>query len=111
MGAATITVDTTTGVASLTWVDDHGDTDAAQPANAVVTWSSDNPAVLTIDPSSGAVTPVAEGTANISVALTDSTTGGPLLEADGVTPFPVPAPLAQPVVAGAAVLAEIGTTA
>lgn len=105
-----ITVDTTTEVASLAWVDDHGDTDAAAPSNAsgaaVVTFTSDNPAVLTIDPASGQVTAVAEGTANVgaTIAYPD---GSAVLEADGVTPFPPIDSVAVTVSAGAAVGATL----
>lgn len=115
MGTANINVDTTTSKARLTWVDDHGDTDATPPTNAAATWSSDNPAVLTVaadpsDPLAAVITPVAEGSANISVTLTDSTTGAALTLPDG-TPFPAPTPVTQAVTAGPAVLAQEGTTA
>ena len=102
-----ISVESTTAVASLTWEDDHGDAGAVVPAGAVAAWASDNPAVLTVDASSGAITPLTIGSANVSVTLTDSVTGGPLLLSDGVTPFPTPAPVAVTVTAGPAVAAVI----
>lgn len=74
---------------------------AAAPAGLVEAWSSDNPAVATIDPVSGAVTEVTDGTCNISVANT-----GAFLP-DGVTPFPDPAAYALTVAAGGAVASTI----
>ena len=101
-----ITVDTTTEVASIVFTDDKGDTNAAAPSNAsgaaVATFSSDTLSVATVDPTTGAVTPVGEGTATISVSLAYPD-GSPVLEADGVTPFPVPAPVTVTVGPGAAV--------
>lgn len=97
-----INVDTTNETVSIGFVDDKGDTDAAAPDGAVVAYTSDNEAVATVDPTSGAITPVAEGTANIGATLT-AADGSPLLEADGVTPFPAPATVAVTVSAGAAV--------
>ena len=106
-----ITVDTTTETASIVWADDHGDTDAAAPSNAsgatVPVFGSDNEAVATVDPVTGKVTPVAEGTFNVTVAPFTYPDGTPVLEADGVTPFPVPAPAAVTVSAGAAVAASL----
>ncbi len=103
----TITVDTTNETATLAFVDDKGDTNAAAPAGVVVSFASDNTAVATIavdasNPLVGDITPVAEGTANISATLANAD-GSPVLEADGVTPFPVPAPVTVTVTAGAAV--------
>lgn len=103
----TITVDTTNETATVAFVDDKGDTDAAAPAGVVVSFASDNEAVATIavgatNPLVGDITPVAEGTANISATLANAD-GTPVLEADGVTPFPTPAPVAVTVGAGAAV--------
>jgi hypothetical protein len=109
---STITVDTTTGTAVLEFVDDHGDTDAAAPDGAQAQWSSDNTAVATIvnaadNPLNGDITPVAEGTTNISVALTDAS-GNPLTLPDG-TVFPTPAPVALTVGAGNAISAAVVT--
>jgi hypothetical protein len=97
----TITVDTTNEQAAVNYVDDKGDTDAPAPEGAVVTYVSDNPAVATVDPTSGKVAPVAEGTANISATIADAA-GQPILEPDGVTPFSVQ-PVAVTVGPGAAV--------
>jgi hypothetical protein len=106
MAGSTITVDTTTGKASLTWEDDHGDTDAAAPAGIVAVFSSDNPAAATIandatDALVGDIAPVAEGDTNIGVTFTDGS-GNPFLLADGVTPFPDPASVSLHVGPGAA---------
>jgi hypothetical protein len=102
-----ITVDTTNETVTLSFVDDHGDTDAAAPAGAVVVFASDNPAVATVAldasvPFQADVTPVAEGTANISATLTDAS-GNPLTEADGSTPFPAPDSVEVTVAPGSAV--------
>src|ERR1700690_1834196 len=73
-----ITVDTTNETATLLFVDDKGDTNAAPPANAsgnaVATFTSDNEATLTIatdsaNPYQGDVSAVAEGSANIGCTL------------------------------------------
>jgi len=108
----TITVDTTNETATVEFLDDHGDTNAAPPVAAsgsplVVTFASDNDAVATIatdsaNPLQGDVTPVAEGTANLSATLAYAD-GSPVLEADGVTPFPQPGSVQVTVNAGAAV--------
>ena len=71
------------------------------PAGNVEAWSSDNEAVATVDAASGAVTEVADGTANISVANSGS------FLPDGVTPFPNPAPFPLTVTAGAAAASTI----
>jgi hypothetical protein len=102
-----ITVDTTNETATLAWVDDKGDTDAVGPAGVVVTYSSDNTSVVTIandatNPLQGDVTVVAEGTANIGATITNAD-GTPVLEADGVTPFPSIASVQVTVGPGAAV--------
>jgi hypothetical protein len=107
-----ITVDTTNETAVVEFLDDHGDTNAAAPVAAsgsplVVTFSSDTPTVATIatdssNPLQGDVTPVGEGTANLSATLAYED-GSPVLEADGVTPFPQPGAVAVTVSAGAAV--------
>lgn len=99
-----INVDFTPGeeTASVEWLDDKGDTNAVAPAGAVVAFTSDNPAVVTIDPTSGAVTVVGEGTANIGLAPLTDASGNPLLEPDGVTPFAQPTPVAVTVGPGPA---------
>lgn len=105
--ATSITVDETNKEASIHWVDDKGDTDAAAPAHAQVAFDSDNPAVATVDAQTGKITPVAEGTFNLSVTLTDSATGSTLMHADGTTPWTVN-PAAVQVTPGAAVGAQLG---
>lgn len=82
---ASLNVDQT-GKATLSFTDDHGNTTSA-PEGAVVTFTSDNEAVVSVvadatDPLAGDLTPVAPGTANITADVTGA------LEADGVTPFP-----------------------
>lgn len=99
-----ITVDTTNEQASVVFVDDKGDTDAPAPEGAVVTYTSDNEAVATVD-STGKVTPVAEGTANIGATIADAS-GNPIMEPDGTTPFAVQ-PVQVTVGPGQAVGAEL----
>ena len=99
-----INVDTTTGVATLVFKDNHGD-DAAVPNGTdgqpvAVAFASSDTSVLTIDPSTGHITPVLMGTADVSVTI-NNTDGTPALEPDGVTPF-APANVSVPVVAGPA---------
>lgn len=96
----TINVDTTDETATLAFVDDKGNETPA-PAGATVTFSSDNPSVATVasDPSNplvGAITPVAPGDCNVSVAVDGAT------EPDGTTPIPNPDPVALHVDPGAA---------
>lgn len=83
------------GTAVLQFTDDHGDATApptdANGARVTVTFSSDDAAVATVDPASGAIVPVSIGAFNLSAAVTNSD-GTPTLEPDGVTPFS-PAPL------------------
>lgn len=72
-----ITVDTTNEVATVGFFDDKGDV-ATAPEGATASFASDNDAVVTVTPStdnplSAAVTPVAEGTANISVTIENAT--------------------------------------
>jgi uncharacterized protein YjdB len=72
-----------------------------------VTWTSSDETVLTVapdaeNPNVGDVTPVGEGQATVTVAITNDD-GTPVLEADGVTPFPIPTPVALTVGPGAAV--------
>jgi hypothetical protein len=78
-----ITVDTTNEVATVGFFDDKGDV-ATAPDGATAAFASDNEAVATItpDPSnplSASVTPVAEGTATISVDISgaDDPEGNP----------------------------------
>ena len=107
-----ITVDTTNETVTIGFVDDHGDTDAAPPVAAsgaalVVTFASDTPGVATVvtDPSNplqGDVSVLSEGTANLSATLAYAD-GSPVLEPDGVTSFPDPAPVTVTVSAGLAV--------
>ena len=107
MSAASISVDTTNEIAVLSFVDDKGDTDAVAPAGLTVVFTSDNPAALAVAPDAtnplqGDLTPGVEGVANLSVALTDANGNSPPLEADGVTPWAVPDPVAVTVTPGAA---------
>lgn len=83
------------------WVDDRGDTDAAAPEGAQVSFGSTDPNVATVDPATAKITPVAEGAAQLTVTITDAN-GNPLMEPDGVTPFAAP-PADFQIVAGAAV--------
>jgi hypothetical protein len=102
---ASITVDTDNATATVAFEDDHGDP-TSPPAGASVSFSSDTPSVLTIEtdannPWQGDITPVSEGTANISATLS-----GAFL-ADGVTPIPNPSPVAVTVGAGPAAEATL----
>ncbi len=101
---ASISIDDTTGAASVVWEDDHGDVASVPTGNdgnpVAVTFSVDNPGVATIDAASGVLTPVAEGDANVSVAVTNATDGTPASFADGVAISAAPA--AFSVVAGPA---------
>jgi hypothetical protein len=105
MSTATLTVDTVNAQANLAYVDDKGDTNAPKPDVAVATFSSDNEAALTIDPTSGAITVVGEGVANVAVRLADAS-GNPLVEVDG-TPWQAVLPVAVTVNPGAAVGAQL----
>ena len=107
LSAVTITVDTVNEIATVGFTDDKGDTNAAAPAGAVVTFTSDNPAAATVaadatNPLQGNITPVAEGVTNIGATVADAS-GNPLLEADGVTPWAAIVPVALTVNPGAAV--------
>ena len=104
MAGPSISIDDTTGAASVTWEDDHGDTDAAAPLGndglpVVVTFGTDNAGVATIT-AAGALTPVAEGSANVTVAVTNATDGTPANFADGQPITATPAPFS--IVAGPA---------
>lgn len=110
------TVDTTDGVATLQFTDDHGDAEAGpndsvtgSPIVPVVT--SDNTAALTVAEAVAgdagaytyALTPVAVGTANLAVSALANSDGSPVLETDGPNvgqPFEVPAAVAVDVTAG-----------
>lgn len=105
MSPGRISIDATTKQAEIKYTDDRGDTDAAAPDGAVVTFASDNDAVATVDPNTGAITPVAEGDFNVSATIAGAD-GSPIMEPDGVTPFTVE-PSAETIVAGAAVGAEL----
>lgn len=101
-----ISVDDTSAIAVLTFEDDHGDrtnpplsADGVTPA--VVAYTSDNTAVATVDPSTGALTEVSAGTVNIGATVNDASTGQPVLEPDGVTPF-APSPVNVTVTPGVA---------
>lgn len=104
-----ISIDAKTASATVEFKDDHENV-AAVPAGAVVTFTSDNPAIATIAPDpanqyKGDITPVsintdaagnalldANGapiTCNIDATITEGTTGNQIMEPDGVTPFTV----------------------
>ena len=102
--AADIIVDSDkNAVVSGTWSDAMNQP-ATAPANAgPLVYGSDTPAVATVDPASGAVTPVAVGTFSGTIAAPLDNTGAPLLEADG-TAFAAPAPSAP-----ATVIADAAT--
>lgn len=110
---AGLTIDTTNGLAVLAATDDHGDA-TSLPTGAVATFASDTDSVLTVGAAeattdgagnatiSAPLTPVALGTANVSLASVTDANGNPLLEIDGVTPIPLPAAVEVTVSAGAA---------
>ncbi len=104
----TITIDTTNETVTLSFQDRLGE-DTAAPANlGPVAFTTDDPAVATVatdaaNPLQGDITPVGAGTVNIGVDALVDTAGATLVEADGVTPFPVPSPQALTVNPGAAV--------
>lgn len=77
-----ISIDNEAATATLSFVDDHGDTDATQPAGSSVVFASDNTTVATIaadanNPLQADITPVAEGVVNFTASVLDST-GAPL---------------------------------
>lgn len=99
-----ITVDTTNETVAVAFYDDKQNVTSA-PEGATVTFSADNPAVVTVatdpaNPLQGDITPVGVGTAVVSAALTDAN-GQPLMEPDGVTQFSVQ-PVSVSVTPGAA---------
>lgn len=121
MTQPTITVDDASDSLVLGFVDDHGDATglpAGDGSGLVAIFASDNPAVATVgDTVAGTdadgnatltapVTMVAAGAFNASVTLSNSS-GAPLTEADGTTPFPTVDPVAVPVVAGPAAAGEL----
>lgn len=113
--AATFTVDTVDGVATLQFTDDHGDpvagpNDSVTGSPIVPVVDSDTPSVLTTaacvagaDPGSftSALTPVAEGVANVSVEALVNSDGSPAIDAAG-NPFSESGPVEVTVTAGAA---------
>ena len=121
---ANFTVDTTDGTATLQFTDDKGDAvagpvDSVTAAPVVPVVASDNTAALTADvaaPGATAgsfvshLTPVAAGVANVSVAALVNSDGTPVNEADGVTPFGVPAPVEVTVAAGPASTLTLAVT-
>ena len=123
--ATTFTVDTTTGAANLQFTDDHGDV-VAGPVESVtgapvvpVVVSSDTSVLTAADAAAGstvggftaALVPLVEGSADISVAELTNSDGSPVLLADGVTPFPLPAAVTVTVTAGVAAALTLSVTA
>lgn len=102
--SGTLSIDDLTKTAKVNYVDDKGDTDAAGPAGAVVTFAALTPTV-SVDPATGKVTPVSEGPYSVGATIADAA-GAPILEPDGVTPFTL-TPVDGTVVAGVAVAAEL----
>jgi hypothetical protein len=98
MAGATLSIDATDGTATLAYTDDKGDP-ATAPTDAATVFSSDTPTVATVsagtDPLVATVTPVALGTANISVTGlgTDTLTSTPIAD---------PAAVAVTIIAGPA---------
>lgn len=95
----TIDVDTTNETATLSFVDDKGNETPA-PAGATVTFASSDAAVATVasDPANplvGNITPVAPGTAQVSVTVDGA------MEPDGTTPIASPDPVTLTVNPGA----------
>lgn len=109
----TLTVDTTTGIASLQFTDDHGDpvagpVDSVTGAPVVPVVVSDNDAAVTVAATSAgteagsftvALTPVAVGTANLSVEALANSDGSPVLDAAGVA-LSLPAAVQVDITAG-----------
>ena len=117
------TVDTTDGTANFQFADDHGNptdgpTDSITGAPIVPAAVSDTPSVLTsatavagTTPGSwtAALTPVAEGTANLSPAPLENSDGSPVLAASGA-PFGEAPPVEITVGAGPAAELEMSVT-
>jgi hypothetical protein len=107
MPTLVITVDDTGAAASLSFEDKLNDPTAAPFSSdgttpVVVAYTTDNAAVATIDPTSGALTATGVGTVGVGATVTDAVTGAAALEPDGVTPW-APAPLSVEVDPGKAV--------
>ncbi len=101
MGDVSITVDTVNKKVALAFADDHSDP-TGPPAGATILFSSGNPGAATLAPdpadASGLtqdITPVAEGSTSLGVAINGADgaplpktnpDGTPELGADGVTP-------------------------
>lgn len=112
------TIDTTDGVATLQFTDKGtppdsvaGPNDSVTAAPIVPVVTSDNTAALTVGEAVAgetpgsytyALTPVAVGTANVGVSPLTNSDGSAVFEADGVTPFEVPASVEVDVAAGEA---------
>lgn len=99
-----ITVDTTSEVAALSFIDDRGNP-TSQPTGAVIHWASDRPGIVTIGPDNinplqATLHPVAVGSATVSVTITGAD-DKPVPKPDGTGDFEV-APATVDVVAGAA---------
>jgi hypothetical protein len=82
MADVTLSIDDVTGDASVKFVDDKGDIDAPAPAGYVPAFASDTPATLTVDPATGVITPLAEGTSTVSAPVND-VNGNPIALPDG----------------------------
>lgn len=120
------TIDTTDGVATLQFTDKATPPDSVAGPNDSVTAApivpvviSDNTAALTVaeavageTPGSYtyALTPVAVGAANLSVSPLTNSDGSAVFEADGVTPFEVPAAVEVDVAAGEAASLTLSVT-
>ena len=107
MATLVITVDDTGASAALSFEDKLNDPTAAPLSSdgvtpVVVAYTTDNPAIATIDPVAGNLTATGVGTVNVGAAVTDAITGAAALEPDGVTPW-APAPVAVEVDPGKAV--------
>jgi len=120
-----LTVDDKTGNIVLGFTDDKGDPTGPPPGDGsglVVTITGDNDAVCALgtvvsgtDVAGNATyeapaVPATEGSFNASAAVAN-TSGAPLTDADGTTPFVQPGTIAVPVSAGQAAagsLAEVG---
>jgi len=87
---ATISVNATATATYMEWSGPSG-TGTQLPPVGAVTYSSDTPAVATVDPNSGICTGVSEGTANISGV--DAGTGLSASDVLTVTAAPPPPPV------------------
>ena len=89
--SSSINIDTVGAVASLVFEDRLNEATSAPLSSdgvtpVVVAYTSDNPAVATVDATSGALTEVAAGTVNIGATVNDAITGAPALEASTTDP-------------------------